>query len=191
MSRSGTTRPRTGGRTSGIGSDRRSAALALNRYTQQLGLVAVIVVLGVAFTAVNSAFASPDNLIDLFRAVTLYFIVACASTLVLVGGGLDFSIGAVYALGAVVAGLLIIGGLPWPLAVLGGIGVGVLAGTINAAVSVYLHVPPLIAYRAISIRATRIPFAAAAARLPPIALMSYPKTVVSRTTWNRIPMPMA
>jgi ribose transport system permease protein len=31
------------------------------------------------------------------------------------------------------------------VAILGGIGVGVLAGTINAAVSVYLHVPPLIA----------------------------------------------
>ena len=145
MSQSGTAPPQTGGRASGIASDRQKAGLALSRYTQQVGLVAVIVGLGVAFTAINSAFASPENLIDLFRAVTLYFIVACASTLVLVGGGLDFSIGAVYALGAVVAGLLITGGVPWPVAILGGIGVGVLAVTINAAVSVYLHVPPLIA----------------------------------------------
>jgi len=145
VSQSGTAPPRTDGRTSGIGSERQRAGLALNRYTQQVGLVAVVVLLGVVFTAINSDFASPENLIDLFRAVTLYFIVACASTLVLVGGGLDFSIGAVYALGAVVAGLLITGGVPWPVAILGGIGVGVLAGTINAAVSVYLHVPPLIA----------------------------------------------
>jgi ribose transport system permease protein len=145
VSQSGTAPPRTDGRTSGIGSERQRAGLALNRYTQQVGLVAVVVLLGVVFTAINSDFASPENLIDLFRAVTLYFIVACASTLVLVGGGLDFSIGAVYALGAVVAGLLMIGGVPWPVAILGGIGVGVLAGTINAAVSVYLHVPPLIA----------------------------------------------
>jgi len=36
-------------------------------------------------------------------------------------------------------------GIPWPIAMLGGIGVGLLAGVINAAVSVYLHVPPLIA----------------------------------------------
>jgi ribose/xylose/arabinose/galactoside ABC-type transport system permease subunit len=145
VSQSGTAPPRTDGRTSGIGSERQRAGLALNRYTQQVGLVAVVVLLGVVFTAINSDFASPENLIDLFRAVTLYFIVACASTLVLVGGGLDFSIGAVYALGAVVAGLLMIDGVPWPVAILGGIGVGVLAGTINAAVSVYLHVPPLIA----------------------------------------------
>ncbi|MBI3748751.1 MAG: ABC transporter permease [Chloroflexi bacterium] len=124
--------------------DRRSG-LAWSRYTQQAGLIAVVVLLGSAFAAINGDFASSDNLIELFRAVTLYFIVACASTLVLVGGGLDFSIGAVYALGAVVAGLLMTNGVPWPVAVLGGIGVGIAAGVINASVSVYLHVPPLIA----------------------------------------------
>ncbi len=145
MSEPVTVEPRSGGRPSGIESSRSGAALALSRYTQQAGLVAVVVVLGIVFASINSAFASPDNLIDLFRAVTLYFIVACATTLVLVGGGLDFSIGAVYALGAVVAGLLMTSGVPWPVAMLGGIGVGVLAGAINAAVSVYLHVPPLIA----------------------------------------------
>jgi ribose/xylose/arabinose/galactoside ABC-type transport system permease subunit len=128
-----------------IDTPRRRAGLARRRYTQQAGLLAVVLLLGAAFTAINGEFASPGNLIDLFRAVTLYFIVACASTLVLVGGGLDFSIGAVYALGAVVAGLLITGGVPWPVAIAGGIGVGLLAGVINAAVSVYLHVPPLIA----------------------------------------------
>ena len=84
--------------------------------------------------SINGAFASSGNLIELFRSATLYFIVACASTLVLVGGGLDFSIGAVYALGAVVAGLLMTHGVPWPLALLGGIAVGVVVGLINAAV---------------------------------------------------------
>ena len=105
MSQSVTVAPRPDGRPSEVEGQRDGGRLAWGRYTQQAGLVAVVVVLGIVFTAINSAFASPDNLIDLFRAVTLYFIVACASTLVLVGGGLDFSIGAVYALGAVVAGL--------------------------------------------------------------------------------------
>jgi len=142
VSEPATVGPRSDGR---IGAERSRSALALGRYTQQAGLVAVVVILGVVFASINPAFASPDNLIDLFRAVTLYFIVACATTLVLVGGGLDFSIGAVYALGAVITGLLITGGVPWPLAIVGGIGIGVLAGVVNAAVSVYLHVPPLIA----------------------------------------------
>ena len=97
------------------------------------------------FAARNGTFLSSSNLIELLRSATLYFIVACASTLVLVGGGLDFSIGAVYALGAVVTGLLMTHGTPWPLALLGGIAVGVVIGLANAAASIYLSVPPLIA----------------------------------------------
>jgi ribose transport system permease protein len=116
-----------------------------SRYTQQGGLIACLVVLGAVFAGINGDFISSDNLIELLRSATLYFIVACASTLVLVGGGLDFSIGSVYALGAVVTGLLITHGIPWPLALLIGIALGVGVGMINAAVSVYLLVPPLIA----------------------------------------------
>ena len=116
-----------------------------SRYTQQAGLIACVLVLAAVFAARNGTFLSSSNLIELLRSATLYFIVACASTLVLVGGGLDFSIGAVYALGAVVTGLLMTHGTPWPLAVLVGIAVGVAIGLANAAVSIYLGVPPLIA----------------------------------------------
>lgn len=115
------------------------------RYTQQAGLVACVAVLAAVFAARNGTFLSSGNLIELLRSATLYFIVACASTLVLVGGGLDFSIGSVYALGAVITGLLITHGTPWPLALLAGVAVGAGAGLINAAVSNYLSVPPLIA----------------------------------------------
>jgi ribose transport system permease protein len=116
-----------------------------SRYTQQAGIVICILALGAAFYAINSLFGSGSNLIELLRSATLYFIVACASTLVLVGGGLDFSIGAIYALGAVVAGLLIVHGTPWPLAIVAGVAVGVVFGVISALVSVRLRVPPLIA----------------------------------------------
>ena len=116
-----------------------------SRYTQQAGLIIVIVVLGVVFYTINSLFGTGPNLIELLRAATLYFVVACASTLVLVGGGLDFSVGAIYALGAVVTGLLIVHGSPWPLAIVAGIVVGIGFGVINALVSVRLRVPPLIA----------------------------------------------
>jgi ribose transport system permease protein len=116
-----------------------------SRYTQQAGLIACVVVLAAVFAVRNDTFLSSGNLIELLRSATLYFIVACASTLVLVGGGLDFSIGSVYALGAVVAGLLMTHSTPWPLAVLGGLAVGGVIGLANAAISIYLRVPPLIA----------------------------------------------
>ena len=124
---------------------RRPARFEWRRYTQQVGLVAFIALLAIAFAAKNPDFIASSNLIELFRSATLYFIVACGATLVLVGGGLDFSIGAVYALGAVAAGLLMTHGLPWPLAVLIGVGVGTALGLVNAAVTVYLSVPALIA----------------------------------------------
>ena len=135
----------TAGAVTEVSTDRPTDTRDWGQYTQQAGLFGVVVALGVAFTAKNGDFASSANLIELLRAATLYFIVACASTLVLVGGGLDFSIGALYALGAVVSGLLMTHGVPWPIAIVGGIAVGVVAGLINAAVSIYLYVPPLIA----------------------------------------------
>jgi len=129
------------------GSRRGGARVNLDwgRYTQQAGLFAAVLGLGAFFAVKNRSFAAHDNLIELLRAATLYFIVACPATLVLVGGGLDFSVGSVYALGGVNAGLLITHGAPWPLAMLGGVASGVAVGLINAAVSVYLSVPPLIA----------------------------------------------
>jgi ribose transport system permease protein len=134
---------RTGGGT--VRSGRAGARAHWSRYTQQAGLIACVLVLAAVFAARNGTFLSSGNLIELLRSATLYFIVACASTLVLVGGGLDFSIGSVYALGAVVTGLLITHGTPWPLALLAGLAVGVVIGLANAATSIRLGVPPLIA----------------------------------------------
>ena len=114
-------------------------------YTQQAALVGCIAALGVVFLAVNGTFGSKANVIELLQSATLYFIVACASTLVLVGGGLDFSVGGLYALGGVVTGMLIVNGLAWPLAIVLGLAVGMAFGIVNALVSVRLKVPPLIA----------------------------------------------
>src|SRR3954453_24248463 len=107
-----------------------SSARGWAGYTQQAGLLGTVVALGAFFTLKNGNFASHGNLIELLRAATLYFIVACPATLVLVGGGLDFSVGSVYALGGVVTGLLITHGTPWPVAVLGGVATGIAVGLI-------------------------------------------------------------
>lgn len=109
------------------------------------GLAAVIVVIAVIFQVLNPIFLSFDNIVEMLRAGSLYFVVACAATLVLVSGGIDFSAGALYAAGGVVAGLLMTTGTPWPLAVIVGILIGALLGLVNGAVTVYLKVPPLIA----------------------------------------------
>jgi len=117
----------------------------VHRNTQLAGIVIVIAVLVVVFQIGNPIFLSFPNLMELLRSGTLYFIIACPATIVLVSGGMDFSIGAVFAAGGVSAGMMMVAGVPWPLAVLGGIVIGALIGVLNASLSVYLKVPPLIA----------------------------------------------
>ena len=112
---------------------------------QRAGLLFVILLLCAVFQSFNPVFLSQGNIIEIFRSGALYFIVACASTMILVGGGLDFSIGAVYPLGGIVAGAVMLAGIPWPIAILVGIAAGAAVGAINAAVIVRYDVPPLIA----------------------------------------------
>lgn len=132
--------------------------IELSRYTQQAGLIGVIVVLALIFQSGNDAFLTEGNMIEMLRSSTLYFIVGCATTLVLISGGLDFSIGAVYALCAVVSGWLMINGAPWPLAIVLGVGLGAAVGLVNAAAATYLKIPPLIATLAMSFVAGGLAF---------------------------------
>jgi ribose transport system permease protein len=117
----------------------------ISEKSQLAGIIAVILVLVIVFQIGNPIFLSAGNVIELLRAGTLYFIVACPATLILVSGGIDFSAGAVYATGAVAAGLLMLAGVPWPIAVALGVILGGGLGVINASLSVFLKVPPLIA----------------------------------------------
>jgi ribose transport system permease protein len=125
--------------------DKQTEGRDWSRYTQQAGIIVVIALLCVAFQSRNSVFLSQGNVIEILRAGTLFFIVACPLTLVLVAGALDFSAGAVFALGAVVSGLLMVDGTNWVLASLIGIGVGVVIGTVTGALTVYIRLPSLIA----------------------------------------------
>lgn len=117
----------------------------IRKRSQLAGLVAVLAMLVIVFQVGNPIFLSPGNVLEVLRAATLYFIVACPMTLVIVSGGIDFSAGALFATGGVSAGFAMIAGVPWPLAVLFGMAVGGALGVINAVLSVYFKVPPLIA----------------------------------------------
>ncbi len=117
----------------------------IGQFTQQLGLIGVVIVLAVAFQFTNSVFISTGNVLEILRSATLYFIVACPVTLIVVAGGLDLSVGAVYALGAVASGMMMVAGVPWPVALLGGVALGAAIGWLTGALSVFLKLPSLIA----------------------------------------------
>ena len=122
-----------------------NAVLSSLAFRQETTLIAVIVVIGALASLRNPAFLVGSNLTDIVRAAVIYFVMACGAGLLMIAGGLDFSVGAVFTLGGVAAAWLMTHGLTWPLAALGGIGAGLLAGILNDAVIVRLHVPPIIA----------------------------------------------
>jgi ribose transport system permease protein len=111
---------------------------------QEVTLIAVIVLITVIAGLRNPIFATSDNFIEIARAATVYFIVACPMTLIIIGGGLDFSAGSMFTLGGVTAALAMSEGVPWPLGIILGLLAGAIAGLVNALIIQRLDVPPII-----------------------------------------------
>jgi ribose transport system permease protein len=110
-----------------------------------VGLTVATVGLIVLFSILSPNFLTLDNFKVIGVAVSITGIMACFTTIVLISGGLDLSIGAVAALGGLAAAAASAGGIPLPLALLAGIGAGVVAGLVNATLIVGLGVNALIA----------------------------------------------
>ena len=111
----------------------------------EMTLILVIVLIAIATAMKNPNFLNVGNLTDIARASVIYFVMACGASLLMIGGGLDFSVGAVFTLGGIIAALIMQMGMPWPLAIIGGVASGGITGYINSLVIARLHVPPIIA----------------------------------------------
>jgi ribose transport system permease protein len=83
-----------------------------------------LIVLFIVLSLASSAFLSKDNLLNVLQANSDIGIAACAGTLVIVAGGIDLSVGAIYALAGVLSA---------KLAISTGVGVGILAGILAGA----------------------------------------------------------
>uniref|UniRef100_UPI003784F7F5 ABC transporter permease n=1 Tax=Pseudolysinimonas sp. TaxID=2680009 RepID=UPI003784F7F5 len=112
---------------------------------QQLGLIVIIITLMAVASIINPIALNPGNLVEILRSSSIYFIGASAATLLIVGGGLDLSIGSVFAVGGVTAGFVMNAGAPWPLAILAGVAMSAVLGAVNALLIVGVKIPPFIA----------------------------------------------
>lgn len=106
-----------------------------------VGLLAVSLLM--AFASDN--FFTVSNILNVLRQVSVVGILAVGMTFVILTGGIDLSVGAVMALvGTISAGLMVNVGLPWPLALFAGIGLGVLFGLFNGALVAWGKMPAII-----------------------------------------------
>ena len=83
----------------------------------------VLVVMGIAFGALSPTFLEPGNLTNILKQASLLGFVALGTCFVLIGGGLDLSVGSVVALSSV-----LVAGLSATLPPIVGIQVALLAG---------------------------------------------------------------
>ena len=110
------------------------------------GIVLILAVFTVFVTCVNKDFIDPKNIVNILRASGFTMISVVGMSMVLIIGGLDLSIGSIYALSALVCAMAITDwGLPVPLGILVGLAVGLFCGVINGFLIVKTDMPPMIA----------------------------------------------
>jgi rhamnose transport system substrate-binding protein len=108
-------------------------------------LGALLIVEIAVFSVIGRNFLSIENGFDLIRLSVEVGLLALAMTPVVVTGGIDLSVGSLMALAAVLFGKMFRdAGLPVGVAAFLTLGVGGLAGLLNAALITGLRIPPLI-----------------------------------------------
>ncbi|OIJ98632.1 transporter [Streptomyces sp. MUSC 14] len=118
----------------------------LRRLLLDNGALTALIVLVIALSALSGDFLTTDNLLNIGVQAAVTAILAFGVTFVIVSAGIDLSVGSVAALSAtVLAWSATQHGVPVALAVVLGLGTGVVAGLVNGFLIAYGKLPPFIA----------------------------------------------
>ena len=131
-------------RSSGSDRQKTSKAQAWKNFIQVAGILPILVAICVIFSLVTPNFLSVGNLINVIRQASINIVLATGMTFVILTGGIDLSVGSILGVTAVV-GVLVssVPGLGWfavPAALIAGVFLGLLNGSLVA----YLGLPPFI-----------------------------------------------
>ena len=106
-----------------------------------IGVLLIVIALALS----SDAFATPSNLLNVLRQASLIFLSASGLTLVIVGAGLDLSIGANLGLSACFAAAAIKSSGALSLGIVAGLACGTAVGMLNGLMVTKLRLPPFIA----------------------------------------------
>ncbi len=132
------------------------AALARSRETLRrsspldYGIVLSFVAIFLILTVTSPVFATPGNLLNLLEQSAAIGIVAVGGTLVIIAGGFDLSVGAIFALSGIATAYAVNAAGP-VVGIAVGLLVGAIAGLINGSLSSYVGINPFITTLATSI----------------------------------------
>lgn len=111
---------------------------------KELSAILPLIVLVVIAFFINPNFLSRGNIFDILRSASFNIILAIPITFLMSSGQMDLSIGAVTALGGVVAAIAQTKGVPLAIAVLLGLGSGAAIGLINGVLVERFRMPAFI-----------------------------------------------
>jgi ribose transport system permease protein len=110
----------------------------------RFGLVMALVALVVALSLLSDRFLTSSNVINVLRQISINAIIAAGMTVVIIGRGIDLSVGSLLALTGVVGASLAVGGLPAGVAIATALGLGTVMGVFNGAFVAYAGIAPFI-----------------------------------------------
>ncbi len=145
---------------------------AVARFLQDYAVLIMIVILMTTLTAMSDSFLSAQNLLNILNQNAPLAIMAAAMTLVVIAGGFDLSVGAIFAMGAVVSAWValhfdpVVGLLLAPF-------VGLLLGVVNGLVITMLNVHSFLATIATSLIFKGIAVVMSDGRLIPVRMDAF------------------
>jgi ribose/xylose/arabinose/galactoside ABC-type transport system permease subunit len=117
----------------------------LREFSRRFGLVFSFVLLCAVLSVLSDRFLTVGNMVNVLRQSTINGIIAIGMTYVILTAGIDLSVGALLALCTVVTADLLQQGLPVPVSVAAGLGLGAALGLANGLIITKARVPPFVA----------------------------------------------
>ncbi len=103
-------------------------------------LIGLVILFGIA----SPFFLAPDNLLNVMEQSAINAILGIGLTFVIISAGIDLSVGSILALCGLVVADLLVAGHSSAVAIGGGLGVGLLCGTLNGLITTLGRIPPFI-----------------------------------------------
>ena len=116
----------------------------MTTHRREISVALAILALAILLAFVAPGYFSRENLIDLFLANVPVLIVALGMTIVILIGQIDISVGSIFAICGVSAGLFAKSGAPALLTALGACSVGAILGALNGALVAYVRIPSIV-----------------------------------------------
>ncbi len=116
----------------------------MSRYFRELSVVAALVVVLVAMAIFAPAFFQPQPLLSLLTREAPTLVVACGMALVIIARQIDISVGSIFSVVSVCAGLLAARGWSLALVLPAAAGIGALLGAVNGLLVAGLRLPSIV-----------------------------------------------